>query len=205
MSQAARNAGVSLMHPEKMICVECFRTKGDADLKLPCQNPRCHFYLCTPIDLSPCGENNMFQTDTSSSFNKEVGYNRKTKRCFGINPSQMPKNNKMWGYRPSSPVHGHLSVPQVMIQKTRSKSASATSSGNNMSIRKILSGSILNSKDVERMKMLHSHTMSLPEYADSLLMQEGLGELVEDTFVSSPLPDYGERVEEERVSRIFNS
>lgn len=205
MSQATRSPGVNVPHSDKMICVECFRTKGDGDLKVPCQNPRCHFYICSPA------RKELFH-DTPVSFNKEVGHDRKTKprlnlghlpNCQGV--GQISKS-KMWGYQPLS--QAHLSIPQVMAQKIRSKSVTSASIGGNMSIQKILSGCCQTpltdmSKDGDKSRLFHSRMMSLPECSDPLLVRDG-GELVEDAFLSSPLADYGERIEEEKVKQFTN-
>lgn len=209
-----KRTGVGAGHQEKMICVECFRTKGDGDLKLPCQNPRCHFYLSTSTSNFSTSKGSTYPSVSNAypSFNKEVGYDRKAKYSpspqkstadyNGGCPGQISVNEKAWKNQPLGP--GLLSVPHTMpVQKTRSKSTSTTNTtGGNTRLQKLLSGypaPLLLNKDGGK-KYLHSRMMSLPEYTDSFLGGEGRGDLVEDAFVASPLlVDYGERVDEDRV------
>lgn len=191
MNQTTRNTGVGVMHSEKMVCVDCFRSKGDGDLKLACQNPRCHFYY----------KEDLHQSVFSRTFSKEVGYDRK-KSDLSQTPGDFlspTHSSKMWAYRPSSPRL--LKVPQVSSQKIRSKSTSATTGGT-VNIRKLLTCHqqvpFVISKD-EETSALHSRVTSLPEYIDSASVDES-GELVEDTFLCSPLSaDY---LEKDRVSCI---
>lgn len=193
MNQAKRNSGVGVGNSEKMICVECFRAKGDEDLKMPCQNPRCHFYLCTPSGHSSSRQEMYSNEMLSPSFNKEVGHDRKSKPyCYESYPSQL--SSKDWRSQSSA------NMPHTSSQKMRSKSASTSSgSGGNASMQKFLNTSLVSSKEGGKQKFFRSHYVSLPEYADSYLGRECQlqGDLVEDAFVSSPLlMDYGERVED---------
>ena len=190
MNQAANNA-VS----EKMICVECFRTRGDGDFKLPCQNPRCHFYLCCPSS----SKGGIYSNEMPLSFSKEVGHDRKTKVCSipkSSCSSQLSTKEQIWKNQSLGP--GLMSAPQMAVPKTRSKSTSTISAtGGVVSIPRLLCGY----QAREKAKLYHSRMMSLPECADSIL---GRGDLVEDAFVASPLLlDYSERVDDDRVRRAI--
>ncbi len=198
---------VDVMQSEKMICVECFRSNRDREAGHPCQNPRCYFYLCTPIIVSSTRTQDFFQpTDISESFkfNKEVGYDRKsrprpyTSDNLSINPSHLLCQDNMWGSQPMAPAG--LKVPQMTLQKSRSKSVSNTGGGR---IRRLLSGEYQTPMVTGRgAKLFHSRMMSMPEYTESLLIHEGVGDLVEDAF--SPLTDYGERIDKDRVRRTIH-
>lgn len=221
MSQATRsNGGIKNGHSEGMICVECFRAKGDdGDLKLPCQNPRCHFY-CNSLTLSSQSTGDVFTSEipspsSNSSFNKEVGHDRKTK-CYnsrktsdydlgGYQPGQVSSKNKVWRTEQQLGP-GLLSAPHVMaqMQKGRSKSLStASTSGGGMNIQRLLNSQppVLRKPDYFR-----CHMMSFPDCADSYLGKEVGRDLVEDAFVSSPLmTDYSENGDEDRVRRSLIS
>lgn len=198
-SRKPMNQAASTSHAfsnEKMICVECFRTKGEGDFKQPCQNPRCHFYLCCPST----SKGGIYSSEIPLSFSKEVGHDRKAKAVCGI-----PKSSCSSQLYPSWKTHtfvpGMVSAPQIAVPKTRSKSTSASSaSGGVVSIPKLLCGY----QTREKAKLYHSRMMSLPECADSFLDKEGHGDLVEDSFVTSPLLlDYSDRVDEDRVRAIM--
>ena len=218
MSQATRTKGGgvgSLGLSDKMICVECFRTKSDGDLKLPCQNPRCHFYRssCDSNCLSSSECRADFHSNEvpilyhGSSFNKEVGHDRKSK--LSCKPSAVACQNMpfaakemLWKNEPLSPAlfNGSSSNVMARVQKSHSKSsptASTSSSGGNLSIQRLLSAQ---ASQIANKEKFQSRVMSLPDYRDSYLGREVGRDLVEDSFISSPLlEDYGERGEEEKV------
>ena len=186
--------GHAVSHSEKMICVECFRTRGDGDFRQSCQNPRCHFYL-----TSPSSSRDVFPTkEMPISFNKEVGYDRKAKLCSipKSSSSQLSTKEQIWKIPSLGP--GLMSVPQIAMTKTRSKPTSTVSStGGVMSIPRILCGCQARAKS----NLYHSRMMSVPESTDSFMGKERGGDLVEDAFVASPLLlDYTERLDEDRVS-----
>lgn len=198
MNSAKKSSGIGVGQSEKMICVECFRAKGDEDLKMPCQNPRCHFYLCTPSYFSSSRQD-MYPSETPPSFNKEVGHDRKKAQFH--NPAE-----NYHGQLFSKDWQSQLLDSNASLQKKHSKPVSTSSgSGGNMSMSKLMSTSLL-SKETPRQKYLQSQYVScIPDYADSYLGREDQfqSDLVEDAFVSSPLlVDYGERVDEDQVSRV---
>ena len=90
-----------------------------------------------------------------------------------------------------------LKVPRMTLQKSPSKSVSNTGG---VRIRRLLSSEYQTPMVTERegAKLFHSRVMSMPEYTD-----EGVGDLVEDAFISSPLTDNGERIDKDRVRRIL--
>ena len=209
MSQATRTKGGgsgSLGLSDKMICVECFRTKSDGDLKLPCQNPRCHFYRsscdsnCFSSECRADFHPTEVPTPNGSSFNKEVGHDRKSK--LSCKPpagacQNMPFAAKemMWKNEPLSPTLFNGSSSNV-VQKSHSKS-SPTASTSGLSIQRLLSAQ---ASQIANKAKFQSRVMSLPDYRDSYLGREVGRDLVEDSFISSPLlVDYGERGEEEKV------
>lgn len=193
----SRSAGVSLGHSEKMICQSCFRTKGDGDFKLPCQNPKCHFYLCTPNSLSSYG-GDVYPSELSlsPSFNPEVGFDRKTRPYL-----RSPQNLKTLDYfgqdcssqlTSKSPKMPHATT----LPKTRSKSTNSATGTAGLNIQRLLS-SYQSSRILQKDKHCHSRMVSLPEYTDSYLRRD----LVEDAFASSPLLiGYGGK-DEDRVRR----
>lgn len=217
MSQATRSSGVGVGHSsEKMICVECFRSKGDGHLKMPCQNPRCHFYLCTPssfvtsrqdihpTDMQchlPSSLSKKAGQQASPSFNKEVGHDRKNKppchKTSAVHPGQLSGREKVW---PVDPGIFNAPLGNMPAQRIHSWATPAGSEGNTNSIQKLLADyhtSLLLNKEARKPKYLHSHLVSLP---GSYLGREAQGDLVEDAFFSSPLlTDYEEGLEEDRV------
>ena len=198
MNQAKRASSFGVGHSEKMICVECFRAKGDEDLKVPCQNPRCHFYLCTPSSFKAPRQEVYPNEPLSPSFSKEVGHDRRsrpTSHTLSADDYSGQLCSKEWQSHPLSP-----GLSQTSLQKMRSKSTSTSASyGGSASMLKLLNNSFAATKEGDRQKFLRSHFASLqsPDYTEPYLGRESQlqGDLVEDAFVSSPLlVDYGERV-----------
>lgn len=192
MSQAARSASFGVSHSDKMVCVDCFRTKGDGDMTLPCQNPKCHFYLGTPKAPLSNSRDGVFP----NTFYKEVGHDRKTKTLSQeqIGSAGMMLRNRMWGYQPS-----HVSMHQVTSQKSASP-------GSGANLRRVLSsygGPFVEGKDKEKLRV--HHPISLPNPAEYFLKCDGESELVEDAFLTSPyanctnFANYGDN---EKVSTV---
>ena len=179
MSQAARSASLGVSHSDKMVCVDCFCTKGDGDMTLACQNPKCHFYLGTSKDLLSNSRNGVF----SDTFYKEVGHDRKTK---ALNQEKIGSGtmstNKMWGYQPS-----HVSMHQVTVPNPRCKPMTA-SPGDHANLRRFLGsyrGPLVDGKERQQLGVHHPQLMLLPNSSEeSFLNCDGEGELVEDAFLT---------------------
>lgn len=196
MSQAAQgNNGLQNGHSDKMVCGECFLAKCDGELKLPCQNPKCHFY-CPSASFSGLSGGDVFSSEVATpslapSFNKEVGHDRKGKFCYGAS-DHLGASQTYSRWRKEPLVPGLLSA--MAVQKVRSKSLSAaTPSGGSLNIQRVLGGHdpLVPNKDLKTANLYRSRMMSLPECAADPLC-EGGRDLVEDSFVSSPLLlDYG--------------
>ena len=194
MSQAAQGQGGQQNgHSDKMVCRECFLAKCDGELKLPCQNPKCHFY-CSSASLSSLPGDDVFSSEIAPppfapSFNKEVGHDRKGKFCYGsseyLGTCQALSKDKMWRKEPLVP--GFLN--SMAVQKVRSKSLStAPTSGGSMNIQRLLGGQdpLIPNKDLKTANLYRSRMMSLPECPADPLCKGGR-DLVEDSFVSSTL------------------
>lgn len=213
LKMSGRSSSVSV-GTDAMVCVECFRMKGDQDLKVPCQNPRCYFYLQVP----GCE----FQRDSVSPgpiFKKEVGYDRfssgrvRPKSSeFLLSPGKRPNSSSnsssaqlqsnIWAFRPENKGYmgtGKSSTQQTSL-KTRSQSIS-TGSSNRASANNNggLSTTNINhrvnmqsSAEIEKAKLLRKRMMSMPLVAgmESLMDSGESDSLVEDAFLSSPLPEF---------------
>ena len=209
---SGRSASVSV-GTDAMVCVECFRLKGDQDLKVPCQNPRCYFYLQVP-GCDP-------QRDSESPgpiFKKEVGYDRSSsgrvrpkpsdfllspgKRSSSSSSSNAQFPSDIWAFRPEN--RGFMSGrPSQQSSKIRSQSISVGSSGASANNNRGLSANVnhrvnmQSSAEIEKAKLMRKRMMSMPLVAGMESLMDG-GEsdsLVEDAFLSSPLPEFAAVVE----------
>lgn len=199
MSQATDSVGFGVSHSEKMFCIDCFRTKGDGDVSIRCQNPKCHLYLGTPTSSR---DDDVFNTRTSGLFSREVGHDRKMKSLPQEHVgsqigSGLMSTNRMWGYQASN--SSHVSMHQVTEQKPRSKSVSA-SPGDSRNLRKLLSSFQGQGSLVEGKVKQHPRFLSLSSTTGSFLKCNGEGELVEDLFLTGPFTNYGE---DDKVSNIY--
>ena len=208
---SGRSASVSV-GADAMVCVECFRMKGDQDLKVPCQNPRCYFYLQVP-GCDP-------QRDSVSSgpiFKKEVGYDRSSygrvrpkPSDFLLSPGKRPNSGKtsnaqlpsssVWAFRPEYKGYmcGRLSQQS---NKVRSQSISVGSSGvlanNNRGLSATVNHrvNVQSSAEIEKAKRKRMMSMPLVAGMESLMDSGDSDSLVEDAFLSSPLPEFATMVE----------
>ena len=195
MSQATGSTSLGVSHSEKMVCVDCFRTKSDGDMFYPCQNPKCHFYLPPPNECSPTLSDEVFHEESSRSFYRDVGHSRKTGTIsgqqYGVGSGCL---SNMWGYQPSA----HLNLQVAALHRQRSKSMSANP-GENLGLRRMLCSlgrSALDGKDGEKFKVQHSRLMSLPNPTDAFLKSDGGTAFIDDSFLASPFGD------NERVSAV---
>ena len=201
-----RSASISVAS-DAMVCVECFRMKGDQDLKVPCQNPRCYFYLQVP-GCDP-------QRDSVSPgpiFKKEVGCDRSLGRIrpkpsdFLLSPGKRSSNttaqlqSNIWAFRPEN--KGYMTAkPSQQSSRMRSQSISM---GNNAASATINRGmntghrvAMQSSAEIEKAKLMRKRMMSMPLVAGMESLMDG-GEsdsLVEDAFLSSPLPEFAAMIE----------
>ena len=98
-----------------MVCAECFRAKGESELKAPCQNPKCYFYLRTqsPNNRTLDTEVNAlsFSLANELTFNREVGSKARaasysTADMFmpphvtssGQHQQVLQRSNSLWGF-----------------------------------------------------------------------------------------------------------
>lgn len=197
-SMSGRSASVSVAN-DAMVCVECFRMKGDQDLKAPCQNPRCYFYLQVPDDPHTSQRNSL---SPGQMFRKKVGCDRSSlisgRAAKPSRPSQSSdyllssqanrssRSSNVWAFRPEN--KGYMSQPQQSGNQMRSQSISAASSaviGPNALHKAGISG-------VEKSKLMRKRMMSMPLVAgmESLMDSSESDLLVEDAFLSSPLPEF---------------
>lgn len=211
---SGRSASVNV-GTDAMVCVECFRMKGDQDLKVPCQNPRCYFYLQVP-GCDP-------QRDSVSPgpiFKKEVGYDRSSSSGrvrpkpsdFLLSPGKRPNSSSssgnaqlqsnIWAFRPENKGFMGGGGKQSQMSKMRSQSISVNnvaSASSNRGLSTNVNHRMNNthtSAEIEKIKLRNRHRlMSMPLIAgmESLMDGGGVGEsdsLVEDAFLSSPLPEF---------------
>ncbi len=143
-----------------LVCVDCFQAKGENELRIPCQNPNCHFYL------PPARR--------STSFS-EANFNPWSPFTGGYDQQQIDSNpphftmpatthaSSLWAYPASS------MLSKNSIQKQRTQSVCFESERE-----KIKSG-----------RYLRSRLMSLP--MSEVLEQVETSDMIEDAFVSTPL------------------
>lgn len=214
---SGRSASVSV-GTDAMVCVECFRMKGDQDLKVPCQNPRCYFYLQAPGYAS--GDPKRDSSSPGPIFKKEVGYDRSSSGrvrpkpsdfllSAGKRPSSSSSGNarlhdNIWAFRPEN--RGYMGgKPSQQTSKIRSQSISVGSNGTLASNNRGPSTNVnhrvnmQSSAEIEKAKLMRKRMMSMPLVAGmESLMDGGAGDsdsLVEDAFLSSPLPEFAAMVE----------
>ena len=166
---------------DAMVCVQCFRGKDENELRLPCQNPRCHFYLRiqSPVYSS------ISEPNAGSEHARELGYTLSRRSSlnsdylFGSSGSIQSESGGIWGHQP---LGAHLQMPSARSVRSHSTSVEL--------------GGVAHAR-----KIMRSRLMSMP------ICVEQFGdhnELVDDTFPSSPLPYYHRKIEEDRV-RIIHS
>lgn len=198
-TMSGRSASISVAS-DAMVCVECFRMKGDQDLKAPCQNPRCYFYLQVP----GCDPHSPQRNSQSPGpiFRKEVGCDRSSsttgRAAKPSRPIQSPdfllssqvdqlnKSNNVWAFRPEN--KWYMSQPQQSSKQMRSQSISTAASA----VKVPSASHRVSISDVERSKLMRKRMMSMPLVAgmESLMDDSESDLLVEDAFLSSPLPEF---------------
>ena len=193
---SGRSASVSVAS-DAMVCVECFRMKGDQDLKAPCQNPRCYFYLQVP-GCDPHSPQRNSQPP-GPMFRKEVGCDRSSSTTGRaakpsrprpspdfLLSSQVDKSNNVWAFRPEN--KGYMSQLQQSGKQMRSQSISTASSA----VKGLSASHRVSISEVERSKLMRKRMMSMPLVAGmETLMDDSENDLlVEDAFLSSPLPEF---------------
>lgn len=176
-----------------MICAECFCAKGDvnsnAKARLPCKNPRCYFYMSTPFERvdSPreIEVGGFIQALANEpSFSREVGHDRrKTQRTSSYSSDVLlssTQNESIWGYHPANahlqPSQSYLGVA-TREQKSRSQSISES--------RKRCAAE-------EKARLMRTRMMSVPVNIETLPCLDQDSDLIEDAFLSSPLPNFSE-------------
>ena len=206
---SGRSASISVAS-DAMVCVECFRMKDDQDLKAPCQNPRCYFYLRVP----GCDPQRADSVSPGPIFKKMVGFDRSSGRVRP-RPSQSSdfllsqraagqeshsgkssggSGSSIWAYKPESGLNSGGYVGKMSGQ-SRSQSITIGSGSNAASLMRRLQshreGSELHtSSDVQLMRNKRLLSMPLVPGMEAVLMDGGESDLVEDAFLSSPLPEF---------------
>ena len=183
----AMHRTMSLQEDATMVCGECFRAKGACDPKPPCRNPKCYFYNNLPAPSAQLeSEVNSLSLSLANdlTFSKAIGCDRAKQRpsySADILLSSSQKDS-VWGYHPASVAvttsSRYLQLPSSSVfasgeQKIRSQSISES--------RRSVSA-------YEAKKSMRSRMMSMPGCVEPLLDEN---DLVEDAFLSSPLPDLG--------------
>ena len=178
---------------DAMICAECFCAKGDGNSnamgRLPCKNPRCYFYMSTTFERvdSPSEiEVGDFTQAVGSkpSFSREVGHDRRTSRRTSSYGSDAllssAQNESIWGYQPAT---AHLQPSQsslsVFTREHKLRSQSISESRNR-------------SAAEEKARLIRARMMSVPVYVETLPGLDQDSDLIEDAFLSSPLPNFSE-------------
>ena len=209
MMSAGRSASISVAS-DAMVCVECFRMKDDQDLKVPCQNPRCYFYLRVPAG---CVDGRDTAVSPGPIFNKEVGCDRSlpagrtcrprpsqssdyllSQRSLSQEPHSGGKNGSIWAFKPLKPERMGNSPGRMTQQhtadKTRSQSVSM-GSGHNAALLMRRLQSHREEADAERaMRNKRLLSMPLTPGMEAALLDGVESDLVEDAFLSSPLPEF---------------
>lgn len=176
-----------------MICAECFCAKGDGNsnamARLPCKNPRCYFYMSTTFERvdspSEIEVGDFTQAVANKpSFSREVGHDRRTSRRTSSYSSDAllssTQNESIWGYQPAT---AHLQPSQSSLgvaareQKLRSQSISESRN---------------RSAAEEEARLMRARMMSVPVYIETLPGLDQDSDLIEDAFLSSPLPNFSE-------------
>lgn len=208
MSESVRSASVSTS--DAMICVECFRSKGDNEFAIPCQNPRCHFYLQLPREeyQRPRSEslsisNRPLSSDSiHSTFSKEVGHNRQKQKIL-LYPEQRsnctPKaiSPNIWAYKSEKQSFKmpQYSSTHYQPQRFRSQSTSVGLGASEIS-RSGANHHVAPYQGLYTSEGPRSRLMSVPMTLKSVV--DHGGDLVEDAF----LPNVGESITDEVVSLL---
>ena len=118
-----------------MVCAECFRAKGESELKAPCQNPKCYFYLRTqpPNTRTLDTEVNAlsFSLANGLTFSKEM---RSKARAASYSAADMfmpaatltsseqhqvrQRSNSLWGFPPEPATSMSRSDLNLQLDRT---------------------------------------------------------------------------------------
>lgn len=189
-----------------MVCAQCFLAKGGSEPREICSNPRCYFYRrssgkqTTTTDESHCTPTLATisrSIDQATAFVREIGHER-TRR--GSSQKSLGSESAVWGYRPESvsgkAFRSHVTFSDMgeVQNKARSRSISEA--------RRFASHQGVGAAEeaAARAKVIRARMMSMPLCMEPF--SEHDCELVEDAFLSSPLPDLsgGEEVRRPRVA-----
>lgn len=175
------NPALQRRQNDVMICAECFCAKGDTNtVRWSCQNPKCYFYFsASSRHAGSVGEIGGLPKTLANEpiFSREMSRDRRRdppNSSSDILLSSLQKES-VWGYHPET-THLQSQNSLCVEQKSRSLSISELHRYNP-------------SKDKTR--FLRTRIMSVPgPVCIESLDQDS--DLIEDAFVSSPLPDFGE-------------
>ena len=185
--RAARSTSMSAPS-HSMVCVDCFQAKGESELRIPCQNPHCCFYLQTPLPsktVSPTrrtasvSEVNASYDSGWSLFGPRGSQPHSTThtnplsaaKCNPQLPLPVTSSDKIWGHPVPHP--GLLYSNSVPLQEATQKKRSQSTCFDKEEDR------IKSSRPI-RSRLL---SLQMPEVLD----QPEYGDLVEDAFASSSL------------------
>ncbi len=187
---------MSFMEEPAMICAECFRAKGEPEAKVPCQNPRCHFYLRTqPVDHELTTLSVSFADGLA--FSREVGRDRATVPKTGFGSDLLlhsAEKASIWGFHPistaSRTLHSQLQGP-IFSTSTDVRSG-GVGKARSMSIgdqsRKSTAEYAREKKSRAKLMRNRARVMSVPVSSGGLAFDDCDLADVEDAFLNSPLP-----------------
>lgn len=166
-----------------MVCAECFRAKGEPEANVPCQNPKCYFYLRTQaVDREVANLSDTFANGLT--FGKA-----EVKTGFGSDTLQTSRND-VWGFRPPcTAVRALQSQLQGSVFSTIAASHGGLGKTRSLSFsdqpRRLTASQVAGKEG--QVKLMRTRMMSVPGTAMLLEDSDGLGD-VEDAFLNSPLP-----------------
>lgn len=203
-----------------MVCAECFLAKGGSRPRETCSNPRCYFYRrgsgkqqIAPVtdesDCLPTPTTIPRSTNRATAFVKEIGHER-TRRGSALGLLESAPGVAQWGHRPES-VSGKAFRRRVTFSDVGGGGGEVQSKGRSQSIseacrsgagRQGIIGTGDEAAAAARAKAMRARMMSMPlTCVEPYAFGEHDCDLVEDAFLSSPLPDLGGG-EEVRMPRV---
>ena len=169
---------------DAMICAECFCAKGDTNtVRWSCQNPKCYFYFSA---RAPSRRADSFsEIPKTLAIANEPIFGRDASRDRRRNPLnsssdvlQSPlQKESVWGYHPQTT---HLQSQNSLCVEQKSRSLSISELHKYHTTR-------------EKARLMRTRMMSVPGPVCIEPLEQD-NDLIEDAFLSSPLPDFGEDV-----------
>lgn len=162
-----RASGSASEQYNSMVCVNCFQAKGENELKTPCQNPQCHFYLRTSGSSLPAALRSSVSSTDKTGFDLWSPFASQTApQQFHMKPASP---SSLWAYPPSSMFNSTISKESPQLKK-RSHSTCFENEA----------------EKIKTSRFLRSRLMSLPMSEVLEQVQVDGSDIVEDAFISSP-------------------